>query len=262
MAWGAGAVMANDAAACPTFTSTTFNRNFECVYLTNSRRLHHWWFTQPSGPWNDGGVFGPTDAAGIPGFIQGNYGAPGNFEVVVRTADGRLNHWFRGGGGWHDGGRFGSGIAYSGASLVQSRYGVKGNLELVAVNTAGQMQHFWRDDDHGFVWHAGVVFGSGFYSGPVMIEGQYGATDEDHVGNFELCIAAGGAVQHWWRDNFGGGGWQRSAIFGSNVMAVAGMVEGSFGFNLEIIVLTNSRQLQHYWRDGGGWHAGVIIGSI
>src|SRR5207344_2443104 len=109
-----------------------------------------------------------------------------------------------GNGAWNDGGRFGSGIALSGATLVQSRYGVNGNLELVAVNTAGQMQHFWRDDDHGFVWHAGVVFGSGVGSTPVMIEGQFGASNEDRVGNFELCVQVGGHVQHWWRDNQGG----------------------------------------------------------
>jgi hypothetical protein len=30
---------------------------------------------------------------------------------------------------------------------------------------------------------------------------------------------------------------------------------------LEVIVLTTSLQLQHYWRDGAGWHEGVVIGS-
>ncbi len=85
----------NDAAVCPTLTGTTYNRNFECVFLTTGSRLHHWWFDEVSKTWNDGGVFGPPDAWGVPGFIQGNYGAPGNFEVVVRTKDGRLNHWWR-----------------------------------------------------------------------------------------------------------------------------------------------------------------------
>jgi hypothetical protein len=27
-----------------------------------------------------------------------------------------------------------------------------------------------------------------------------------------------------------------------------------------VIVITNSNQLQHYWRDGAGWHAGPVIG--
>jgi hypothetical protein len=26
-------------------------------------------------------------------------------------------------------------------------------------------------------------------------------------------------------------------------------------------VLRTDRRLQHYWRDGAGWHEGVVIGS-
>jgi hypothetical protein len=68
-------------------------------------------------------------------------------------------------------------------------------------------------------------------------------------------------VQHWWRNNAGGGGWAQSATFGHDVAAVAGLLEGSFGFNLEVIVLRYDRKLQHYWRDGAGWHEGVVIGA-
>ena len=253
-----------DAAVCPTLTGTTYNRNFECVFLTTGSRLHHWWFDEVSKTWNDGGVFGPTDAWGVPGFIQGNYGAPGNFEVVVRTKDGRLNHWWRMNGApwtWTDGGRFGANVEFSGPSLIQTHYGTQGNLELVCVLNTGKMQHFWRDDDHGGVWNAGVVFGAGCTSGPCMIEGQFGAMSEEDIGNFELCVAVGGKVQHWWRDNHGDGQWHESATFGHDVQAVASLVEGSFGFNLEVIVLRTDRKLQHYWRDGAGWHEGVVIGS-
>ena len=259
--WHAGIVQGNDVAVCPTLTGTTFNRNFESVHLTTNRRLHHWWFQQPGGPWHDGGVFGPNDATGVPGFIQGNYGAPGNFEVVVSTADGKLNHWWRDGAGWHDGGRFGANVGHSGASLVQSHYGTRGNFELVCALRSGEMQHFWRDNDHGNVWHPGVTFGSGISGPPCMIEGSYGAANENAVGNFELCVAAGGQVQHWWRANVGDGLWRKSATFGHDVRAVAALVEGSFGFNLEVVVLRNDNQLQHYWRDGNGWHEGVVIGS-
>jgi hypothetical protein len=253
-----------DAAVCPTLTGTTYNRNFECVFLTTGHRLHHWFFDQTSHTWHDGGVFGPTDAAGVPGFIQGNYGAPGNFEVVVRTADGKLEHWWRRNGPpwtWSKSVRFGGNVEFSGPSLIQSHYGVQGNLELVCVLNTGQMQHFWREDDHTGNWYAGPVFGAGCSSGPCMIEGQYGAADESSVGNFELCVAVGGRVQHWWRNNHGDGQWRNSATFGHDVQAVASLVEGSFGFNLEVIVLRTDRKLQHYWRDGAGWHEGVVIGS-
>ena len=259
--WHAGPLLANDVATCPTFTGTTFNRNFEAVYRTTGGRLHHWWYDQSAGHWSDGGVFGPTDATGTPGFIQSNYGAPGNFEVVVRTADAKLNHWWRDGAGWHDGGRFGSGVAESGASLIQSHYGAMGNFELVCTLGSGQLQHFWRDNDHGSVWHAGPTFG-GRASGPAcLIEGSFGEADEHATGNFELCVAGGGVVQHWWRANGGDMLWRSGGTFGHDVAAVVALVQGSFGFNLEVIIVRNDHQLQHYWRDGAGWHEGPVIGS-
>jgi hypothetical protein len=259
--WHQGVIFGNDAACCPTLTATTFNRNFESVHLTTNKRLHHWYFDQAQGKWLDGGVFGPLDAAGVPGFIQGNYNAPGNFEVVVRTADQKLNHWWRDGGGWHNGVRFGSNVSHSGPTLLQSHYGAKGNFELVCVLANGQMQHWWRDNDHGMVWNASALFGSGVSSAPCMIEGQYGAGNEKSYGNFELCVAVGGKVQHWWRANYSDMKWRNSATFGHDVSSVVSLVEGSYGFNLELIVLRTDKKLQHYWRDGAGWHEGPIIGA-
>jgi len=51
-----------------------------------------------------------------------------------------------------------------------------------------------------------------------------------------------------------------SATFGSSVAYVVALLEGSFGFNLEMIVQRTDGMLQHYYRDDGGWHAGVVIG--
>jgi hypothetical protein len=96
-----------------------------------------------------------------------------------------------------------------------------------------------------------------------MIQGQYGMGDErGPSGNFELCVAVNGHVEHWWRWNSAGGDmqWRHSANFGHDVAAVAGLCEGSWGMNLEVIVLRTDRQLQHYWRDGAGWHEGPVIG--
>jgi hypothetical protein len=259
--WAQVKTFGNDAAACPTFIASTFDRNFELIYPTINKRLHHWWFNQAAGQWTDFGVFGPTDVAGIPGFIQSNYNAPGNFEVVVRTADGKLAHWYRvGGSSWYEGIRFGTNIAYSGASLIQSIYGNKGNFELVCVLNTGQMQHWWRNNDSGMTWNIGASFGSGISSPPCMIEGQFGASDEKSVGNFELCVAYGGKVQHWWRDNKGGQGWKQSATFGHDVASVVALLEGSYGFNLEVIVLRTDKKLQHYYR-AGNWYEGAVIGS-
>ena len=259
--WGTAARFGGDAQVCPTLVSTTFNRNFETVYATNRGQLHHWWLdqTNPGAGWHDGGTFGSGGAFGAVGFIQGNYGAPGNFEVVV-ARNGQLTHYWRDGGGWHEGVQFGANIRQCGCSLVQSQYGRQGNFELVAQLNNGTMQHFWRDNDNGMVWRSGPVFGAGIDTAPVMIEGQFAAGNEFAVGNFELCVAAGGQVQHWWRNNGGDGVWRMSTRFGHNVRAVAGLCESSWGFNLEVIVLRDDGQLQHYWRGGSTWNEGPVIG--
>jgi hypothetical protein len=262
--WARAEVFGSDAAACPTLTATTYNRNFESVHLTTGRRLHHWFWNQSAHNWNDGGIFGPADAAGIPGFLESGYG-PGNFEVVVRTADSKLTHWWRDTAfTWRESVRFGANVAYTGASLIQSSFGKNGNLELVCVLQNGQMQHFWRNDDSNLAWNAGVTFGSGLASPPCMIQGEYGMANENGIGNFELCVATrAGTVQHWWRNNQTPSyPWAMSATFGHNVQAVVSLIEGSFGFNLEVIVLRTDGELQHYWRDGAGWHEGAVIASI
>jgi Papain family cysteine protease len=262
-AWSTGSSFANDAAVCPTLIGTTFNRNMELVYLTTGNRLHHWFTGESgSGAWNDGGMFGPNDCQGVPGFVQGDYGAPGNFEGVVLVSGGQLQHvWRDDSFVWHNGPRFGNDLVLSGPTLVQGTLGdPHGNLECVAVRNDGTMQHFWRDEPT-FAWNDGPVFGVGVSSPPVMIQGQYGMYDETGPpGNFELCVAAGGQVQHWWRDNAGDKEWRTSAPFGHDVQAVAGLCEGSWYRNLEIVVLRTDQQLQHYWRDPAGWHEGPIIG--
>ncbi len=114
------------------------------------------------------------------------------------------------------------------------------------------------------VWKAAETFGSNIDSPPVMVEGQYGASDETKQGNYELCVAVNGAIQHWWRDNGGTGKWSMSTTFGSNIDQVLGLIEGSFGFDLELVALLKDGSLQHYWRESGGaeaWHAGPIFGS-
>jgi hypothetical protein len=102
------------------------------------------------------------------------------------------------------------------------------------------------------------TFGAGITSAPCLIEGQFGAQDELDVGNFELCVAANGQIEHWWRDNHALGPWTRSAVFGQSVRRVVGLIEG-LGFNLELVAERTDGRYQHYWRDGAGWHAGPVI---
>jgi C1A family cysteine protease len=264
--WALAETLGNDCAASPTVTGTTYDRNFEYVYPTTGNRLHHRYFDQATQKWGDGGVFGPSNVAGIPAFLQSDYGAPGNFEVVVRLSNGTLEHWWRNDGAgmvWAASATFGANIKLSAPTMVQLRAPNRG-LDLVCVTTSGEMQRYWRDDAHGGVWHAAETFGAGIDSPPVMIEGQYGAANETKQGNYELCVAHNGVIQHWWRENGGSGRWSTSTTFGSNVAQVLGLIEGSFGFNLELVALLKDGSLQHYWRESGGaeaWHAGPVFGS-
>lgn len=246
----------------PALIASTYNRNFECVYWEVSGGLRHWYFDQRAGTWRNGGNLGPADAAGYPALIQSNIGAPGNFEVVVRTRGGQLAHWWRNNSGsqvWRESARFGAGVRQSGPALLQSRYGGQGNFELVCVLDSGRMQHFWRDNDKN-TWNAGDTFGQGIGATPVcMIEGQSGAVNEKTAGNFELCVAVNGAVQHWWRDNNGTQRWNYAATFGRDVRHVWSLVASSFGFNLDVIVERYDGLLQHYWRDSREWHDNGVI---
>ena len=92
-----------------------------------------------------------------------------------------------------------------------------------------------------------------------MIEGQFGATAELDFGNFELCVAHDGEIQHWFRDNHGSQAWYQTATFGQGITRVVALLESSFGFDLEVIAQTFDGHHQHFWRDASGWNTGVTI---
>jgi hypothetical protein len=163
----------------------------------------------------------------------------------------------------------GAAIAFAGPALVQSRLGARGRelenglgqLHYVCTDTNGRMRHFRRTTGTTTSqdWVLINTFGSNINSAPCMIEGQYTTKDELDVGNFELCVATNGRIEHWWRNNHSLGPWTRSAIFGNNVRRVVGLLEGSFGFNLELIAELLDGRYQHYWGNYTGWQAGPII---
>ena len=267
--WSLAETQENNCAASPTVTETTYNRNFEMIYRTTANRLQHRFFDQASSNWVAGPIFGPIDVNGIPGFIQSDYGAPGNFEVVVLRANGMLEHWWRDDGAglgfpWHLGSDFGTNIAHSSSTLIQ-RW--DHGLDLIAVNKDGSMQRWWRDDPHTMTWAACEKFGNNVSSSPVMIRSGYGESDENFPGNYELCVAVNGLIQHWWTAGNAPATWSNSASFGTNIVGksiqqVLGLIESSFGFDLELVALLNDGSLQHFWRDGNGWHAGPVFGSV
>jgi papain like protease len=256
-AWAAAETQGNDCASMPTVTGTTYNRNFEMIYPTTAHRLHHRFFDQSSGQWKDGPVFGPTNVNGVVGFIQSDFNAPGNFEVVAALSNGTLAHWWRNAANfaWTQSAVFGSGVALGGATLVQR---FDRGLDYVCVNTDGTMQRYYRPASGN--WAGEEKFGSNVHSTPVMIRSQFGASNEATPGNYELCVAVNGQIQHWWTPGEAAAHWTCSATFGSNVKAVAGLIEGSFGFDLEVVAVLNDGSLQHFWRNDV-WHAGPIFGA-
>jgi hypothetical protein len=264
--WNTKELFAGDVADFPTLIETTFGRNFECVYRSTNGQLHHWYYDRTTNIWGDGGTFGPMTTVRRPGFIQSNYVSPGNFEVVVATSNGTLQHLWRDNSNtayvWNTAETFGANILLGGPTLVQSQYGSQGNFEFVALLTSGQLQHFYRDNDGDEVWIAGPTFGGAVTGTPCMIEGQYGATNENAVGNFELCVASVGQIQHWYRDNQAGNVWILATTFGNNIQDVIALVQGSYGFNLELVALLTDGSLQHYYRDQNlVWHTGSIFGT-
>jgi hypothetical protein len=271
-----------DCANVPSVLGSTYYRNFEVIYMTTSGQLHHFLYDQIGGKWIDRGLFGPMDTAGIAGFIQINVGAPGNFEVVVRRATGQLENWWRdnvdNNAAWASKATFGSDIRLSGATLVQ-RWAKDGapdvslpaGLDLVCVTAKNTMQRWWRDDPNITTWVPCEEFGNNILSPPVMIRSQFGATDETEPGNYELCVAVDGSVEHWWAVGNPEPGttatWTNAAIFQTNVAGqqikqVLGLIESSYGFDLEVVAELDDGSLQHFWRDGGGWHPGPVFGTV
>lgn len=247
----------------PALIQSTYLRNHELVHRAAADgRLHHWWRESFSGTWKDGGAFGPADVAGEPGLMQSNYNTPGNLEVVVRTKAGQLVHVGRSGGQWIETARFAGNVKHSGPSLIQSATGFKGNFDMVCVLNDGTMQHWRRFNDIYEGWGLVDHFGAGIDSPPCMIESQFDSADETQPGNFELCVAAGGQFQHWWRDNGAKPQWRAGGRYGQNIAQVAGLCQSASGFNLELIAILTDQRIQHWWRQGGVWYPGPIIGKL
>jgi len=277
--WAKAETQANDCASTPVVTGTTYNRNFEMIYRTTAHRLHHRYFDQGTGKWLDGPIFGPSNVAGNPGFIQSDYGSlaqpemvtgpAGNFELVVLIAGGQLAHWWRNDGApampWTQSATFGSNVKLSGPAFVQR---FDRGLDVVCVDNDGAMQRYWRDDAHDKPWAAAEKFGAGVNSPPVMIRSQYGENNETEAGNYELCVAVNGQIQHWWTGGNAPANWTKSATVatnqaGKNVQQVLGLIQSSFSFDLELIALLSDGSLQHFWRSSGNlqWYPGPVFGS-
>ena len=302
---GSATMNVNDCAGVPSVLSSTYFRNYEVIYQTNSGKLHHLSYDRRVGSptWTDWGTFG-KDIEGIPAFIQINYGAPGNFEVVVRNSQGQLENWWRDNltvdtpwafkKPWVLKSTFGSDVLLSGATLVQ-QWGdgqpyidIPAALDLVCVNKDGKMQRWWRDDPHADPnnspanWVPCEKFGENIASPPVMIRSDFMTTNETVPGNYELCVAVNGEIQHWcpeyhcstcgrpelaepekidWAD--ADSPWTlfrtiKTNVPGTDVQQVLGLIQSSRR-RLELIALLTNGKFQHFHYDNGAWTPGHVL---
>lgn len=182
----------------------------EIVVVDGNNQAKHYY--RPS--MSDSDWAGPTQTiasgvSGWPAFIQSGYGTVGNFEVVVPSHNGGLQHYWRnndlaGNPPWNFTKSWETGTNYVGASLIQSSYG---NLEVVGTSPHEENEgeliefvngatHFFRDSSGN--WYATTAFGDAITGTASLIQSNFGTP-----GNFEV-VAPYNLVQeisHSFRNN-------------------------------------------------------------
>lgn len=188
--------------------------------------------------------------------IQSTFGTKDNFELVIPRAGGLAHYWRNNdasGFPWSGSTNFGSGSVL-GTAEIQSNFG-PGNLEVVAL-VGNQLLHYWRENHSPFTWHGPTAtFATGITGNPTLIQSSFGTK-----GNFEVVVArTGGGFAHYWRNNDASGfPWSGPTNFGSGNFRGVSLIQSNFGpGNLEVVALTATGQLVHYWRESNSpftWH--------
>ena len=264
-----------DAVDCPATVQSTFNRNYELVYRSNLGQLRHVYYDQASHLWYDAAQFGPPTPLGIPGFVQGSRGAPGDFEVVVLTDKGAVEHWTKHNaspwthpaGTWYQTATLTKKATAGGPALVSSRRNLTSELEqesgeLHYVCASGNdLLHFCRPS-LAASWSQVAVFGAGPYTGPCMIETLNADGDELGAGPLQLFVEAGHQIEHWilpapspWLPS---PTWNRVTVFGADVSRVIGALQASSS-NLVVYVERTDGRYQEYNRSGFTWAPGQLL---
>ena len=260
-----------DVLDCPAAVQSTFNRNYELIFRSTMGQLRHIYYDQASRRWYDAALFGPANPRGIPGFVQGTRGAPGDFEVVVMTDTGVVEHWSKHNGSpwtnppgtWVRRGVLTSAATAAGAGLVMTRGGLRseleqetGELHYVCASGSG-LVHFRRPTSTA-AWSQIAAFGTGPYSGPCMIETLNLRGDELDAGPLEVFVETGGRVEHWALPTVPAATWNQLSVFGVGVRRVIGALQGSSTVR-EVYVERTDGRYQEYTQPGANWVAGPII---
>jgi hypothetical protein len=226
--------------------------NFELVTpVTHGEGLEHNWRDNDSTTltWGDPTCFGRGFVDGVT-MIQGNYGSPGNLEVVAVEGNrfwayARLNQppftWF---------GPTLSGEGVRGIpSMIQSNNGDRGNFELVVPHQDGGLTHWWRNNDDGNLpWIGPLRFGDGrMYEGAAVIQSNYGRLNAGHL---EVVAVTGNALVHYWRDDAPPWNWHGPYHIGFGVSGGPSLIQSSHGNrgDFQVIVPSDGGGLLHFFR--------------
>ena len=197
-AWSAPLKFANGARGKPSMIQSHFGAkgNFEVVVAQQAGGLAHYWRNNDAAnlPWSGATLFGQSlghiDAVAL---VEGNFGNPGNLEVVVRVGSTLYAFWR--GASWSAPLQIATGVAGQ-PCFIQSRFGTRGNFELVVPSASGGLIHLWRNNDAaGLPWSGPTHFGSGVFTDVGLIESNYG-----EPGNLEVLARQGNTLTHFWRD--------------------------------------------------------------
>lgn len=185
--------------------------------------------------------------------IQGSFGWPGNFEVVLTRPEpkgpGEVRHYWRENDRVHKGWRAGSVVTYGArgpAGIVQA---LDSSLHVVVPLTRA-LGHF-RMDPATKHWSCLSTF-------------AHGATNEGALclnrdnGNLEVLALHGKLLAHYWYDR---AGWHLGRIVSHEARDAGALIQNR-NKNLEALVL-EGQQLKLYWRDDhdpeGLWRPGGLV---
>jgi hypothetical protein len=166
--WKRGPIITSSAASAASLIQSSYKGNpgapgnFELVVIENGSVVHYWRDNSNGNVWHRQDVITAASQNGPGTLIQGSYGSPGNFELLV-TEGSTVSHFWRDnshGNKWQKSVTVANAVDGP-ASLIQSTYGTPanpGNLEAIVVRDGNNLDHYWRDDSSsGRPWALSVT---------------------------------------------------------------------------------------------------------
>jgi hypothetical protein len=230
--------------------------SLECVVRVGADLYHLWRDSTGAFVWSTPTKIA-TGAAGVPSFVQGGYGAHGNFEMLYpATGTGLMTMWRNNDAflyPWSTPRQILPELGHIDAvSLIQGDRGTPpGALEAV-VRSGTRLGHIWRDQTPAAAWHLTAWFGDGTAGNPVLIESSFPGAR-----NFEVIVpSATSGLIHFYRNNQAfGTPWSGPRPFATNlgkVDAVA-MMQSTFQGHLEVVCRIADRLYQLFRDASGTW---------